>query len=545
MITPQSIRDLLKLYTASSELEIRLGFFSKGRFNSRFGTYAYNIMVKQLMENPNMTISKREESVVRYTGGYRSVDGLLSQKERVRLLDDNETVRIALSNEYDVRRPPPNLKKTGSFVRTRVSFTDTKNGVRFDLSTGQNGYKDMEVEFVTKPTSDLVMQVYSYIKNEYGKLMMYQSIADNMNIMMVGKSTGYLRTVGKKPRDILERDIYTINKYKVLVKLDGEGYSMFFTNIGTFLLNPSNFIEYRPPVPGLEGTLIQGELLDNTFYAYDIYRYKGESYQDNPYEDRWYLMQKISCVYARNFFEVPILHEYGEHEDIVKNLHDFPKNDGLIFIPKEPGLEFLKWKPQELLTVDLIVREFPRMENIPYAEYIDDKNLHTAYCYSDDGVLEYLGNMKYTPELIHKLTGRRKLEEFMVMECRYDSSDNVYIPIRWRTDKTAPNHRKTVDSTLDNINTYLSQRIENLFSTFKPSIVCGPFTDDDDAPAIQASCEMFKTTRSFRTFDGMPKNVLIDYMLEVEEHNHKNKFKPENKDLMTGLEDYLKTALQL
>lgn len=132
---------------------------------------------------------------------------------------------------------------------------------------------------------------------------------------------------------------------------------------------------------------------------------------------------------------------------IVENVEH--NTDGIIFTPKNKKVgihtqyDLFKWKPKNLHTFDfkIAIETIGNVDNI--TAYVSDKgeNIPYAQCVedSDEGRIFIEGLSKNCPEFSNG----------SIVECEF--RDNLFYPIKVRSDKVHPNSLKTIRGTLVNI----------------------------------------------------------------------------------------------
>jgi hypothetical protein len=308
------------------------------------------------------------------------------------------------------------------------------------------------------------------------------------------------------------------NNYAVCDKADGEKYGLFILKGKVYYLSNNLEISFS----GLENekfpdvTYAEGELVDDRFMLFDIFFFNGADVRNNKLKERINILDKlISIINPNNFkfkefdgtdftlrkiilFYRNNLIDYVKYLNVNKSLIDrkyflFPLGidnrevfsysliiwneirkgpymlDGLIFtgieqkyttIQQEIAFPILKWKPEELNSIDMYI-EFEKndkgeIENVydnsnpdeqdrifkianlfvgstkknveTPVPFMKDQNLHQAYFYVDERLL--------VRDLQNKIVNDRT-----VVELTYKSDDSIPPEKRWeilrtRYDKT-------------------------------------------------------------------------------------------------------------
>ena len=253
-------------------------------------------------------------------------------------------------------------------------------------------------------------------------------------------------------------------EYLVCEKTDGERYMMvaltyegerkcFFVNRSFKMFEVSINLKKN----AYEGTILDGELYENTLMVYDAVRVNGESVWDLN------LMKRLDA--ARKFMKSIIYMKSDKCRLKCKTFHEMrnfkvfmdeylptvqQKIDGLVFTPINEPIRIgthetmFKWKPQEQNTVDFLMkrepsREVPGATNGPMAcrLYIQEK-----------------GKLFFESEIPqNKMDDEPWFEDGAIVECRYITWEEPlwWKPIKRRRDKTYPNNRRTFYRTIVNI----------------------------------------------------------------------------------------------
>tara|TARA_R110001592_G_scaffold179379_1_gene420977 strand:- start:7722 stop:8651 length:930 start_codon:yes stop_codon:yes gene_type:complete len=253
-------------------------------------------------------------------------------------------------------------------------------------------------------------------------------------------------------------------EYLVCEKTDGERYMMValtYEGKRKCLFVNRSFKMFEVSInlkkSAYEGTILDGELYENTLMVYDAVRVNGESVWDLN------LMKRLDA--ARKFMKSIIYMKSDKCRLKCKTFHEMrnfkvfmdeylptveQKIDGLVFTPINEPIRIgthetmFKWKPQEQNTVDFLMkrepsREVPGATNGPLAWrlYIQEK-----------------GKLFFESEIPqNKMDDESWFEDGAIVECRYITWEEPlwWKPIKRRRDKTYPNNRRTFYRTIVNI----------------------------------------------------------------------------------------------
>lgn len=242
-------------------------------------------------------------------------------------------------------------------------------------------------------------------------------------------STNVDRFPGPQPVSIEKKHIplLTKNQYLVCEKTDGVRHFLAcFTdsqNRKICALVNRSFDHTIYPLTVPRDTLIDGELLGNTFIIHDAMWIQGKDLRQMNLLDR--LLHAKALVKA--ILPIPLLRvtckamiPYADFSTLKLGEH----TDGVIFTPVNEPVRMgthrtlFKWKPREKITIDF---------------YLKNGN----FCIQNEAKL--LVVQKY-PEHSDKEG---------IYECSFDG--DIWEPIMKRTDKSHPNNKRTFERTLINI----------------------------------------------------------------------------------------------
>lgn len=207
-----------------------------------------------------------------------------------------------------------------------------------------------------------------------------------------------------------------------------------------------------------EGTILDGELYENTLMVYDAVLVCGKSVWNENLLDR--------LGYAKFGVLEPIIYmkmdKYRLHMKDFYHMRDFDRFmdehlpnvkqevDGLVFTPINEPIRIgthetmFKWKPQAKNTVDFLMKKEPTRETpgcVPgqpaWRLYVQEK-----------------GKLVYESEIPqNRIDDKSWFEDGAIVECMYVTWEEPlwWKPIKRRYDKTHPNNRRTFYRTIVNI----------------------------------------------------------------------------------------------
>lgn len=273
----------------------------------------------------------------------------------------------------------------------------------------------------------------------------------------VWKTTGKGIFPGSQPISIEYKhfDILKSNPYVVCEKTDGVRFMMlafmynnrkqcvFLNRALDMYTCPLNF---RKPV--YDGTILEGEMYNDTFMIYDIIINSGNYIGDKDFLTRLESIEKIkkmlTCLkYDPIKLKIKTFHVMSEYEKFLDEYLPTVTEtiDGLIFTPINEGIKtgthetMFKWKPRDKNTIDF---QLKKKDNI-WRLYVQER-----------------GKLIYESEFYEHMVpeyARTWMEEDAIIECQYMFNDTPmwWKPIARRYDKTFPNSRRTFYRTLVNI----------------------------------------------------------------------------------------------
>lgn len=241
-------------------------------------------------------------------------------------------------------------------------------------------------------------------------------------------STNIERFPGPQPISIEKKHIPLLskNRYLVCEKTDGvRHFLVCFTDSQNrkicALVNRSfDFTLHPLTVP--RNTLLDGELLGDTFIIHDAIIINGEDLREKNLIERLKKAAALVKIIVPCSLKVvcKTMLSYSE----MKNLKLGEKTDGVIFTPVDEPVRMgthrtlFKWKPHDRITIDF---------------YLKNGN----FCIQHESKM--LVVQKY-PEHSDKEG---------IYECSFDG--DIWEPVMKRTDKSHPNNKRTYERTLVNI----------------------------------------------------------------------------------------------
>ena len=255
------------------------------------------------------------------------------------------------------------------------------------------------------------------------------------------------------------------NEYVVCEKTDGERHMMVALMYEgkrkcVFVNRAFNITEVTINLKkdAYDGTILDGELYENTLMVYDAVWVAGNSVWNKTLTQRLESAQNIlkSVIYMKSDKWRLKCKTFHSMKDFKKFMDEYlptiqQQIDGLVFTPVNEPIHIgthesmFKWKPQEKNTVDFMMkrettRETPGFRKGPlvWKLYIQDK-----------------GKLYYESEIpLGVVSDEPWFEDGAIVECKYitwEDGPMWWKPLKRRYDKTHPNNRRTFYRTIVNI----------------------------------------------------------------------------------------------
>lgn len=281
------------------------------------------------------------------------------------------------------------------------------------------------------------------------------------------------------------------DKYKIFWKTDGTRGLILFTkwksnHLAIFINRALDF--YSIPIQTLgtelyENTILDGELIQNNNQEFDFQVFDCLWSQNNCLLDKKYIQRIehfsdfiLPKIKSCNCFQIVKKNFIQKRNEINTNPNDDPsttktatinyKTDGLILLDIDAPYicgqnRFLfKWKLASDNTVDFSVKLNEKDLKNPCIElYLWHKNLQLFESYK----IEKLEELKSEwLNWIYVL----KIHDNVIIECKLDSINNIWIPIKLRIDKDIPNNTQVYNYSVLALKENIQQQtlIDILFS---------------------------------------------------------------------------------
>ena len=271
---------------------------------------------------------------------------------------------------------------------------------------------------------------------------------------------------GPQPISI-ERKHFPILKggdYLVCEKTDGERYMMIalmYEGKKKCLFVNRAFNMFEVPINlkknAYDGTILDGELYDDTLMVYDAVLVAGQSVWNKTLTERLEasrgLMKSIIYMKSDKFRLKCKTFQHMRDFDVFMDTY-LPtvkeKIDGLVFTPINEPIRIgthetmFKWKPQEKNTVDFTMKWEPSRETHGFKAGTPAWRLY----------VQEKGKLYFESEIpFNRIEDEPWFEDGAIVECKYITHEEPmwWRPLKRRTDKTHPNNRRTFYRTIVNI----------------------------------------------------------------------------------------------
>jgi hypothetical protein len=271
---------------------------------------------------------------------------------------------------------------------------------------------------------------------------------------------------GPQPVSIEHRHFPVLKgaEYLVCEKTDGERYMMvafIFEGKKKCVFVNRAFNMFEVPInlkkSVYDGTILDGELYEDTLMVYDAVWVNGESVWNLNLMKRLEAARSImkSVIYMKSDqyrLKCKTFHqmrEFGKFMDVYLPTVQ-QKIDGLVFTPVNEPVRIgthetmFKWKPQEKNTVDFLMKREPSRETPGFKPGTPAWRLY----------VQEKGKLFFESELpFNRMEDEPWFEDGAIVECKYVTWEEPmwWKPLKRRTDKNYPNNRRTFYRTIVNI----------------------------------------------------------------------------------------------
>ena len=252
--------------------------------------------------------------------------------------------------------------------------------------------------------------------------------------------------------------------YMVCEKTDGERHMMVaFVYEGTkkcvFVNRAFNMFEVplRLTKSAYDGTILDGELYENTLMVYDALLVNGQAIWNMNLLERLEMTQHVlkPIIYMKSDMYRLKLKTFHHMKDFANFMDVYLPTvkqviDGLVFTPVNEPMRIgthetmFKWKPREKNTVDFLMKREPSRETPGFKAGTPAWRLY----------VQEKGKMFFESEIpFNRMEDEPWFEDGAIVECKYITWEEPmwWKPIKRRFDKTHPNNRRTFYRTIVNI----------------------------------------------------------------------------------------------
>jgi hypothetical protein len=252
--------------------------------------------------------------------------------------------------------------------------------------------------------------------------------------------------------------------YMVCEKTDGERHMMVaFVYEGTkkcvFVNRAFNMFEVplRLAKSAYDGTILDGELYENTLMVYDALLVNGQAVWNMNLLERLEMTQRVlkPIIYMKSDMYRLKLKTFHHMKDFANFMDVYLPTvkqviDGLVFTPVNEPVRIgthetmFKWKPREKNTVDFLMKREPSRETPGFKAGTPAWRLY----------VQEKGKMFFESEIpFNRMEDEPWFEDGAIVECKYITWEEPmwWKPIKRRIDKTHPNNRRTFYRTIVNI----------------------------------------------------------------------------------------------
>jgi len=263
---------------------------------------------------------------------------------------------------------------------------------------------------------------------------------------------------GPQPISIEHRHFPVLKgaEYLVCEKTDGERYMMvacMFEGKKKCIFVNRAFNMFEVPInlkkSAYDGTILDGELYEDTLMVYDAVWVNGESVWDLNLMKRLEAARSImkSIIYMKSDQYRLKCKTFHQMREFGKFMDEYlptvkQKIDGLVFTPVNEPIRIgthetmFKWKPQEKNTVDFLMKWEPSRETPGFKPGTPAWRLY----------VQEKGKLFFESEIpFNRMEDEPWFEDGAIVECKYITHEEPmwWRPLKRRTDKNYPNNRRT------------------------------------------------------------------------------------------------------
>jgi hypothetical protein len=455
------------------ELEVAFGNFDSKGFTSSISFEKFKLL---LSKHEKYKMQYKEYTDTIYQDNYRVTDeNIIIIKEKIEQLDNKDwDIRFRLSSETNLNEKiklenPILVRKKQRYSFELISNEELK--VILDLTEVRTQNSDLsstyecEIEFISKKLDIVLIEnvITTFLKT-YNQTFYPLSNSQKQfllkNYFDLTKTEKFLGTQAVSLH--IENKNKVLSNYAITDKADGIRKNLYIDNQKSVYFLNSKMEFTKIMTLGTEiynNTIIDGEFINNSFYAFDILYFKGKKLLDDKnfklkerlnfiFEIEPFLNKnfKTTFFYIKNYFFV-------EGNEIYKTIKQIMENskyeiDGIIFTPteepypsKKTWFNLYKWKIPELNSIDLKIEK--KEKGLWFATVFNGKQ----YIPFSPAISGYTELYKVSvSEEIDKLYPDQSIVEFII-------KNKKLVPIRLRSDKLFSNY---IDIALDVLDTVIN-----------------------------------------------------------------------------------------
>ena len=427
------------------------------------------------------------DEFVRISNTFKNVNEIhIIKKEEFRKPLSKSNYRLASNIEIintDIKPSGSVLSKRDKF---RCSWEDNMwiydiTIMLFTLDTKKKIYYEIEIELNTNKIGNTVhIDIYDNMVTNIKNILTVIDCYDSKRNIDVELTQNIYNSVATLNQDDLAKLIHS--KYSVVDKTDGERKFLYIDNTTIWHANPTDkivekqLITKSANVRKFVNTLIDCELVDKTFYGFDILFYNNEDCRNLNLIERLKLLKIVmseldisqtGCAYkVKKFYFDDIFTSAKYIWDNRKTLFTY-NLDGLIFTPINGSyvgnLPNLKWKDKHSIDVRIFYNTTDNFTEFYPNSFPINKNGHVVNSYTSGNIIYYksrivLHENKYKDmNLVSKygvlgVSGKLDhLNMIDILEFEFLPDEKKWVYLRTRNDKDTPNSFLSIKSALNAI----------------------------------------------------------------------------------------------
>lgn len=257
-------------------------------------------------------------------------------------------------------------------------FTDITSTNIFTTNDWIWEYTDsIEIEFeytsqnpITLHCINTIIILLDALELESGETNFIQRLYTIINPNAIGNSNANTlkkilpNAIEINKKQYIEKILPIIDTFYITDKADGVRILLIIDkNIATF--DSKYTILQENNISKLSETIIECELIDGVFYAFDILKYDGYDCVDKPFTERLKLMYMMSNIWdkliIKNFVRLT-MDNYSTQIRSWSKLSNVYNIDGIIFTSANDTYKYTKyykWKDIKNMTIDFVARKCP------------------------------------------------------------------------------------------------------------------------------------------------------------------------------------------